>query len=517
MTTPATLQVIDPPETAAAWRRARIVAWVTLTAAAVLGVTRGLSDDRANAVVRLDWMTVVVLALVGFVGWVVVRFAATYLAGDPYGRRAAHRLGATLAAVAVVVVANDLIVVAVAWSATSLALHGLLAHQGDRPVALAVAHKKFVLARLAELCLVGAIVAFAASLHTTRLDELTARAAAGALPAGAQVGMLLVAVTVVLKCAQLPFHGWLIQVMEAPTPVSALLHAGVVNLGGVVLLRMAGVLDRAPAAQTLLVVVGGLTAVVAAMVMTTRVSVKVSLAWSTCAQMGIMLVQCGLGLWELALLHLVGHSLYKAHAFLRAGSTVSVLNRGRLLGHRRAPRAGEVAAGVLLATGITVGVVAGWSALGWTTSLGAGGWVFVAATALAVANLATGMVQQRHAAWLGWLLVLPVASLVLHEAAVRVAPPGHSAPVALLVLVAVLLVALFVAQTAVTLAPTAAAVVNARRWLFRGLFLDEFFTRVVFAVWPPPSPSPRPAVLPSTASLPVTASQPLDDAAVAAR
>ena len=145
--------------------------------------------------------------------------------------------------------------VAVAWSTTSLALHGLLAHQGDRPVALAVAHKKFVLARLAELCLVGAIVAFAASLHTTRLDELTARAAAGALPAGAQVGMLLVAVTVVLKCAQLPFHGWLIQVMEAPTPVSALLHAGVVNLGGVVLLRMAGVLDRAPAAQTLLVVV----------------------------------------------------------------------------------------------------------------------------------------------------------------------------------------------------------------------------------------------------------------------
>ena len=78
----------------------------------------------------------------------------------------------------------------------------------------------------------------------------------------------------------------------------------------------------------------------------------------------------------------------------------------------------------------------------------------MAATALAVANLATGKVQQRRAVWLGWLLVLPVGSLVLHEAAARVAPPGHSAPVALLVLVAVLLVALFVAQTAVTLAPT---------------------------------------------------------------
>ena len=76
MTTPTTAHLIDPPETAAAWRRARIVAWVTLTAAAVLGVARGLSDDRANALVRLDPVTVVVLTLVGFVGWIVVRYAA---------------------------------------------------------------------------------------------------------------------------------------------------------------------------------------------------------------------------------------------------------------------------------------------------------------------------------------------------------------------------------------------------------------------------------------------------------
>lgn len=90
----------------------------------------------------------------------------------------------------------------------------------------------------------------------------------------------------VLKCARLPFHGWLIQVMEAPTPVSALLHAGVVNLGGVVLLRFAPVVDRAVETRALLVVVGVLTAVVASLVMTTRVSVKVSLAWSTCARWG---------------------------------------------------------------------------------------------------------------------------------------------------------------------------------------------------------------------------------------
>ena len=98
-----------------------------------------------------------------------------------------------------------------------------------------------------------------------------------------------------LKRAQLPFHGWLYPGDGAPTPVSAPLHAGIVNLGGFVLLRFAPLVSEVPAAQTPLVVVGAATAVLAALVMTTRISIKVMLAWSTCAQMGFMLMQCGLG------------------------------------------------------------------------------------------------------------------------------------------------------------------------------------------------------------------------------
>ena len=133
---------------------------------------------------------------------------------------------------------------------------------------------------------------------------------------------VLIAGAVLLKSAQLPLHGWLIQVMEAPTPVSALLHAGVVNLGGYILIRLAPLIGASIAAQTLLVVVGSLTAAIAGIVMLTRITIKVRLAWSTCSQMGFMVMECGLGLYDLALLHLVAHALYKAHAFLTAGEAV---------------------------------------------------------------------------------------------------------------------------------------------------------------------------------------------------
>ncbi len=138
--------------------------------------------------------------------------------------------------------------------------------------------------------------------------------------------------------------------MEAPTPVSALLHAGVVNMGGFVLLRVAELIGLVPS-QWLLVIVGSLTAVLAGMVMLTRISIKVRLAWSTCAQMGFMLMEIGLGLYELALLHLVAHSLYKAYAFLSSGEAVE---RARLHDFQAPQSVNGKAVGALLAVGICI-------------------------------------------------------------------------------------------------------------------------------------------------------------------
>ncbi len=133
------------------------------------------------------------------------------------------------------------------------------------------------------------------------------------------------AAAALLKSAQFPVHGWLTEVMETPTPVSALLHAGVINAGGFLLIRFADVMLLAPGVLAVLVMVGGFTALFGGLVMLTQPAVKTSLAWSTVAQMGFMILECGLGLFPLALLHIVAHSLYKTHSFLASGEAVELI------------------------------------------------------------------------------------------------------------------------------------------------------------------------------------------------
>ncbi|MCL4108111.1 UNVERIFIED_CONTAM: hypothetical protein GTU68_012847 [Idotea baltica] len=111
--------------------------------------------------------------------------------------------------------------------------------------------------------------------------------------------------------------------MEAPTPVSALMHAGIVNAGGYLLIRMSPIVSLSPAAMWSVAGIGAFTAIMAAIVMLPQTSVKGSLAWSTIAQMGFMMLQCGLGAFSAAMLHIIAHSLYKAHAFLSSGSVMA--------------------------------------------------------------------------------------------------------------------------------------------------------------------------------------------------
>ena len=489
---------------ASPWRTAQAATLVAAAASVGLGAARVFTGAHAGDLVRLDSVTAVMLALVALVSWVVVRFSGTYLAGDPHETRYARLMLATLAAVSTVVIANNLALLVVAWTATSLALHGLLTHFGDRPVAVAVAHKKFLLARCADVFMIAGSVAFWSTFDTLRIDEIGAAASGSAsLPLGAQFGIAFVAIAALLKSAQLPFHGWLIQVMEAPTPVSALLHAGVVNLGGFVLLRFAPVVDHAVPTRTLLVVVGVSTAVLASLVMTTRVSVKVALAWSTCAQMGFLLMQCGLGLWEMALLHLVAHSGYKAHAFLSAGETVR-----RTQVRRLAPQVGSVGLRVIV-SGVGAAIVATfavgfvWQALPGTANLSSTVWVLLGVVALALAPLTEPIGHGRVTPSMAGALVVPVVYLALHEVFGRLAPHGAQAPIGLLIFTVAGFAALFVVQSAYRVRPHGRVVRRFRPWIYSGLFIDDVFTRAVFAVSPPPAPLTRPTPLPQPRSIAV--------------
>ncbi len=126
-----------------------------------------------------------------------------------------------------------------------------------------------------------------------------------------------------MKTAQFPFHTWLPLTIETPTPVSALMHAGIVNAGGYLMIRSSGLLMATPTAMAVLVVIGALTAAYGAIVMRTQTSIKNALAYSTIAQMGFMMLQCGLGAFSAAMLHILAHSLYKAYSFLSSGSVMS--------------------------------------------------------------------------------------------------------------------------------------------------------------------------------------------------
>ena len=305
-----------------------------------------------TAALRLDIVSTTLLVLIAFVGWVVVRYSCTYLDREPGEARFMRWLCLTLAFVMLLVTAGTLAQLVFAWIATSLSLHRLLLFYPDRPGARRAAAKKFVTARLGDVALIGAAVLLAHRYQTGDIATLLTAARAGESGPETMVAAALIALAAILKSAQFPLHGWLIEVMEAPTPVSALLHAGVINAGGFLLIRFADIMILAPGVLAALVIVGGLTALFGSLAMLTQPAVKTSLAWSTIAQMGFMLMQCGLALFPLALLHIVAHSLYKAHSFLASGGAVERIAATRRPGPVAVPNVRAVGIAFLAALAI---------------------------------------------------------------------------------------------------------------------------------------------------------------------
>jgi NAD(P)H-quinone oxidoreductase subunit 5 len=312
---------------------------------------------------RLDLVSLVLLLLVSFMGWVVLRYAGTFLDGEERQGPFTGWMTATLAAVLLLVQSGTLLQLVIGWVATSLLLHQLLLFYPDRIAAQRAARKKFIVSRTGDAALIGAVILLAISFGTGDIATILAAAREGeGLPLTIAAAALL-AIAALLKSAQFPTHGWLTEVMETPTPVSALLHAGVVNAGGFLLIRFADVMLQAPVVLAVLVMVGGFTALFGSLVMLTQSTVKTSLAWSTVAQMGFMILQCGLALFPIALLHIVAHSLYKAHAFLASGSAIETVASIRRPGPVAIPNAKAVERAFLLALTIyaVIGVLFGFA------------------------------------------------------------------------------------------------------------------------------------------------------------
>jgi NAD(P)H-quinone oxidoreductase subunit 5 len=310
---------------------------------------------------RSDLVAASMAALVGFIGWIVMRYSRTYLDGEAR-EGAFHGLMLTaLAAVLVFVQAGTLPTLILAAIIVGLALKRLLLFYPDRAEARRAATKFALVWHMGDaMLLIAAALLFAkfGSLDLATL-ELASRTAGPGL--AGTLGIAAIVAAAALKTAAFPLHGWLTEVMEAPTPVSALLHAGIINSGGVLLITAAGLVQQSTGAMAALVMIGGFTALFGAAVMLTQSAIKTALAWSTVSQMGFMLLQCGLGLWTLALLHIIAHSLYKAHAFLSSGNAVAEVASIRRPGPVAVPSVPAVLKSFALALAIFAAIATGFS------------------------------------------------------------------------------------------------------------------------------------------------------------
>ncbi|MFB6270619.1 MAG: proton-conducting transporter membrane subunit [Halobacterium sp.] len=304
-------------------RAATVFVWVlfTLSLGTLTLVVRGGQEWAFADAVVVDGLTTVVWVAVTFFSGIVHSYARRYMAGDRY-RDAfyARTVGFTLA-VMTMTAADHVALFALAWLAMGLLMAGLIGHDRDWTQARAAAQtaRRYFLASAGLLVAGLAVLAWATGTATITGILGQVETVAGPFALAAIACLVLAAM---LQSALFPFHTWLLSSMTAPTPASALMHAGFVNAGGILLTRFSPLLVDEPAVMSGVVLVGAFSALFGQALLLVQTDVKSKLGASTVAQMGFMILQCGLGFFAAAITHLVLHGFYKAYLFLSSGAAV---------------------------------------------------------------------------------------------------------------------------------------------------------------------------------------------------
>ena len=268
-------------------------------------------------------LSLAVAALTLFVGGVVAFFSDRYMRSDANVARFFMTLGSLVAAVLLFVLTGNAILFALGWLASGFLLARLIGHIESVPEAGASSRRSLFTFLIGDAAVLVALAMLCWQARSIQLNSAIAAVTDMSTHAAGIVALLLL-VGATARCALPPFSGWLLSSMTAPTPVSALMHAGLVNAGGFLLLRFAPVLEAAPAVRYTAVTLGLFAALWGIGVMAVRPDIKRSLAGSTVSQMGFMIMSCGLGAYAAALWHLVAHGMFKAWLFLNAGSAIGM-------------------------------------------------------------------------------------------------------------------------------------------------------------------------------------------------
>jgi NADH-quinone oxidoreductase subunit L len=281
----------------------------------------------------VDRLAAVMMVLITGVSLVIHVYSRRYMRSDSGYVRFFSLLSLLTFVLLSLVTTANLLWLFICWHAITWLLRALLAFDDSRPAARQAGRTTLWVHGIGDAALLIGVVLLYAAFGTFDLTDLfrlveqpssvpTFRIATGWEISSVTVVTLVLVLSVMTKSAQFPFHVWLSGTIEAPTPVSAMLHAGIVNAGGFLVNRLAPLYGMAPTTLYLLFVIGAVTALIGAATMLTQSSIKRTLVYSTMGQMGYMVMECGLGAFALAIFHLCAHGLFKATLFLNSGSNI---------------------------------------------------------------------------------------------------------------------------------------------------------------------------------------------------
>ncbi|MDP3092634.1 MAG: proton-conducting transporter membrane subunit [Nitrospira sp.] len=278
----------------------------------------------------IDRLSAVMMVLISGVGTIIYAYSIGYMYQDPHEPRYFTLIGLAMFVLLCLVSSANLMMLFLFWQLLSYLLY-LLAHNHTHQGTLEGAFKTFTLLRVGDAAFLAGIVLAHALYGTLEFPALFAKAAESAvmlspLPgldiSGATAVTLLLFIGGMSKSAQFPLHIWLPHYLYAPTPATALLHAGIINAGGFLINRLAPLFGLSSTTLHVAFVVGSLTAVLGATMMLAQNDIKKTLGFSTVGQMGYMIMECGLGAFSLAVFHLIAHGLFKATMFLNSGNVI---------------------------------------------------------------------------------------------------------------------------------------------------------------------------------------------------
>jgi len=271
-------------------------------------------------------LSAILVPYVAILGLVVRKYATKYMWDEAGYKRFFILLNFIFSAIYLLVMSNNLIVLALAWQLLSIALYLLVSFNVGSNSAVKNARWTMIVHKGADLVFIFAVILTYNTFGSLDLAVLSEKWLAMSHspvenPMIFFIGLLFL-VAAMMKSAIMPFHIWLPYTSEAPTPVSAVMHAGVVNVGGILLNKLAYLLLLAPMVLNIAFIIGLVTAIFASLIMLTVSDIKRSLGYSTAGQMGYMIMEIGLGAFSLAIYHLIVHGIFKATLFLESGGLI---------------------------------------------------------------------------------------------------------------------------------------------------------------------------------------------------